>query len=402
MKNVLRARRTSIIVISTLIFAVALTIVTAAIAAASEKITYIRSVEGLKNIRNDLNGHYKVLSSEIIIEEPWAPIGTKDEPFTGTFDGDGVTITNISFDTSQSENNDYCGFFGYNAGTIIHTNFWLGGQSKTFSFASEESYSFGIAAGVNEGKVTSCSVGGQGFTVELNGGGDIGILVGTNYGDIRNNAINTGIIATTNSGNLSVGMLAGSSRDDSIIELNNVQGNGSIQCDNPEGTVSSGLAAGTISGGFIQNNNFQNTNRGGDESLDSTVGGIVGKIVAGSSVTIDSCHVGAPVGSKEGPTTLGGLVGSIVSDDVSISNCLFSGNITSSGASPLYYGELVGKGDVDISNSYYTREYEFDGTLNRIGEKASLSDLTIDEMGWDSEFWSITDGVVTFTRKAYS
>lgn len=68
----------------------------------------IKNENELKNIKYDLNAYYK-LNNDIILTDEWTPIGTKDKPFTGDFDGNYFTISNMKI------NNDfeYSGLFGY-------------------------------------------------------------------------------------------------------------------------------------------------------------------------------------------------------------------------------------------------------------------------------------------------
>ena len=53
-------------------------------------------------------------------EENWTPIGNYSNRYTGTFDGDGYTISNLNINTSNS---DYVGLFGYvDGGTVENLN----------------------------------------------------------------------------------------------------------------------------------------------------------------------------------------------------------------------------------------------------------------------------------------
>ena len=58
----------------------------------------ISTKEGLKAIANDLDGDY-ILTNDIDISgENWTPIGTIEEPFKGTLDGDGHTISGLTIE----------------------------------------------------------------------------------------------------------------------------------------------------------------------------------------------------------------------------------------------------------------------------------------------------------------
>ena len=74
----------------------------------------ISTVENLKDIANDLDGDY-ILAKDIDISgENWTPIGTEEDPFTGTLDGDGYTISGLTIkgDPFTAAGEYYYGLFG--------------------------------------------------------------------------------------------------------------------------------------------------------------------------------------------------------------------------------------------------------------------------------------------------
>lgn len=72
----------------------------------------IKSAEELDAVRNKLDGNY-VLENDIDLStfENWIPIGTKEAPFTGIFDGGNHKITNITI--TDIGKNEYAGLLGY-------------------------------------------------------------------------------------------------------------------------------------------------------------------------------------------------------------------------------------------------------------------------------------------------
>lgn len=76
--------------------------------------TTITDEAGLKAIANDLSGKY-VLANDISLSGEWTPLGTENEPFTGTLDGAGHTIKGLSI-TSGADN---VGFFGFTEGATV-------------------------------------------------------------------------------------------------------------------------------------------------------------------------------------------------------------------------------------------------------------------------------------------
>ena len=109
----------------------------------------ISSAEELMTI--ELNGKY-VLVNDISLEGQWTPIGTTTLPFSGCFDGNGYTISNVSITDPY-----VCyGLFGYNTGTIQNL------ELKTVTFSSQTNLSGAIyvggLVGYNSGTVKCCAV----------------------------------------------------------------------------------------------------------------------------------------------------------------------------------------------------------------------------------------------------
>ena len=77
----------------------------------SENPYVITSPNELDEIRNNLSGYY-ILGNDIDLSSisEWTPIGTEEEPFKGTLDGQGYSINNL---TITSDNLDVVGLFGY-------------------------------------------------------------------------------------------------------------------------------------------------------------------------------------------------------------------------------------------------------------------------------------------------
>ena len=76
-------------------------------------VTQINDAAGLAAIANDLAGEYE-LAADIQLAGEWAPIGNNDAPFTGSFNGNGHTISGLNYTT----NGNWVGLFGASTGTI--------------------------------------------------------------------------------------------------------------------------------------------------------------------------------------------------------------------------------------------------------------------------------------------
>ena len=76
----------------------------------------ITSYEDLKAINYHLDAYY-ILNNDIEMQADWIPIGTKDNPFTGSFNGNNHTISNLYI----SDDYNYAGLFGYVEGNTNNT-----------------------------------------------------------------------------------------------------------------------------------------------------------------------------------------------------------------------------------------------------------------------------------------
>lgn len=75
--------------------------------------TQINDAAGLAAMAYDLAGEYE-LTADIQLSGEWAPIGNNDAPFTGTFNGNGHSISGLTYTT----NGNWVGLFGASTGTI--------------------------------------------------------------------------------------------------------------------------------------------------------------------------------------------------------------------------------------------------------------------------------------------
>ena len=188
----------------------------------------IGTAEGLKWFRDKVNNATKIEDTQICAEltedidlngEAWTPIGiggafyAGTPPYSGTFDGKGHTIKNLSIDSSAH----YVGLFGYVYGGTIR-NLTVSGSVK----GSE--HTGGIAGAANGGTFENCAnqCAVQGGTT----GGIIGFATEEGTLIVRD-CYNVGSITTT-TGN-SVGGIIG-------------------QCINTSGTIRNCYNAGTVTG----------------------------------------------------------------------------------------------------------------------------------------------------------
>ena len=256
--------------------------------------------------------------------------------FTGYFDGNGHTISNLTIDDSGA-GNDYLGLFGETGS---------GGQIKNLALKNVS-----ITGGDNSnylGGLTGWNTSGSNIsnchsTGAVSGGASsnhLGGLAGDNDGTISN-CHSTGAVSGGNSSGL-LGGLVGANDGGSISNCYSIGavagGSGSY--------VLGGLAGWNSDGGNISNCYSTGEVSSGANSL--YLGGLVGSLASG---TISNCFSTGTVTGGTNSTHLGGLVG--YNSTGTISNCHSTGTVAA-GNSSQYLGGLVGYSSGTISNCYST------------------------------------------------
>jgi len=359
--------------------------------------TAIRTAQDLANIKNNLSGNYIMMSNVDLSKlGNWTPIGTgtgKDS-FSGTFDGNGYVISNLSIIGDFQ----YAGLFGYTDAATIKN---VGLEKTNIDITAETSYPYSISVGgvcaafykngksgaisncYNNGIIaisstissTSCCIGGicgsndsfnnGSFTISNcfnsstvsalstsdSGTGNAGGICGVGDGNITiSNCINTGkISASTNAGGI-FGWWIG---------LGTVS-NCTISMCNNGGVISSGQYAGGVGGDSFRTditiNNCSNT---GAIYAFSNAGGIFGSdLINNNSTIISRCYNTGTVsagyfsGSYSGVNTYaGGICAAGSNSTTSIDNCYNTGAVSATSYTGSYAGGICGENG-SISNCY--------------------------------------------------
>ena len=305
---------------------------------------YISTAEQLKEFAdkvNDDSGKYTDIDaeltddidlSEICSEEKgdsWTPIGTDINPYRGTFNGDGHTISGLYINSSSD---NYQGLFGYvgtdgTDGTV---------KDLTVSGSVKGDDYVGGVVGYNRGRVENChnigSVSGDRYVGGVVGdnrgtvenchnigevsGNRVGGVVGYNNGGTVENCYNTGKVSGPDSGSVSGGTYVGG-----VVGLN-------------RGTVENCYNTGTVS----------------SNSNTSDVGGVVG--FNGGTVdnggTVENCYnTGTVTGSSN---YVGGVVG-YNSSIGNVKNCYNTGKVIGSSV-----GGVVGNNDGSVTGCYFLKQ----------------------------------------------
>jgi len=231
----------------------------------------------------------------------WTPIGTSSAPFTGTFDGNGMTISNLTINNPSS---DYQGLFGMISTTATVKNVGVTGNITGKNYV-------GGVVGYNRGTVencySACDVSGNQYvgglvgvndytgigtvkncytTGNVSASSDVGGVIGSNY-KIMENSYATGAI----SGSSYVGGLAGNSPNSTGEIKNCVALNQSITRINGTSTIL-GRVAGSVSGTITGNKERNDIVFSGVSiTVSSNANGIHGLDVATSGTVSLSTYV---------------------------------------------------------------------------------------------------------------
>lgn len=257
-----------------------------------------------------------------ITHEEWTPIGgTSDSsnftgtPFTGTFDGQGNTISGLYFSDS---NKYYVGLFA-----CVGANGKIKNVKITDSYVYGHEY-VGLLCGSNSGgTISGCTVGGT-----VKGSGTNGGVCGSNtLGTVQNC---TSIAAVTATGVWSGG-ICGDNSSGTVTDCSN------------SGTVSGTGAVGGICGFSKKANNSQTpaqisgcTNTGNVTGTGEKVGGVCG--INDTGCIIENSH--STNAEVVGKSYVGGICGCNYSN---ITNCTASGNVSGIYSGSVYAGGICGE-----------------------------------------------------------
>ena len=216
----------------------------------------ICTYEQLDMIRADLIAHYQLGNNfNASGKGNWTPIGGTP-PFTGSLDGDGYLIRNLTVNITVSSGTAYGGFFGYINGAVI-SNIALRDVSITVKHPKiSQANVGGLVGDVNGGTISNSYVtGGPGpvistLSTAISAGGTyVGGLVGSlsSGGTISNSYAGASVAVLSQGNPIGAGGLVGNVGGGTI---NNSYATGHATCDD------TGSCKGTLSlGGLVGQNN---------------------------------------------------------------------------------------------------------------------------------------------------
>ena len=254
----------------------------------------------------------------------WVPIGNYTTKFTGTFDGDGHEVSNMTVLMNSTSGDVYAGLFGLISGGSIKNT---GVTGNVYAASSSDVDAGGLAG--NSDSITNSYATGNVYAYSSSSS--------SSYSITR------------------AGGLAGCSDG-----ITNSYATGNVY-------VSSSSSNYTYAGGLV----------GSSSNSSITNSYATGNVSASSSSSYSSSSVYA-----------GGLVGNSGSySSISISNSYATGNVSvsSSSSSSVYAGGLIGSGRGSITNGYYYSGATIDGgtgaTISKDGTGLALEQMTGNRKG---------------------
>ena len=354
-----------------------------------------------------LDANKNQVSKSYFIE--WEPIGTRWSPYTGTFDGQGYTISGLYFNNPHSS---YVGLFGCIGANGKISN--VGVLDSYFQFSALG----GGVCGVNYGTVRDCK--NTGF---VRGLATIGGVCGLNEkGGIIENSFNEGTVSGTDDNAQQVGGVSGYNNGTikSCYNTASVSGQesvGGVSGFNSVGTTTNCFNEGTVSG-----QNFVGGVCGYDYNYDgrltncyylsnTATGGINGKDVSGKAEgkSIEQFKSGEVAwllnGSTSVPTEgrtlawyqkLGENADAYPVLKSTGNNTVYQAPLNSCNGITL--GEYANKPEGDISHNYQMAETPDEGRSNLYSEECAICHNVKDGTKYIKDFCGIKDNNIKLTE----
>lgn len=370
----------------------------------------INTAADLQNISNNLSGDYVLGNSIDATGVDFIPIGSHfGEPFTGTFDGRGFSITNLTpHFTPYAYGQGIAGLFGVTTASSSISNVKLSNLSITIPGTARGSGVAGGLVAINQGNIqnvkVSATIDASASRYEYTIGGVVGAnRLGRLNADVALGSIrfNTGVAGGLAGGNTSIGSNSGTienSKSNVAVAGGNLAGaavmegglvgknTGIVDHSYATGPTTlgplewgevGGLAGSNFGPGTIEHSFASGDVSGGAGPTGGLVGASLDVIGDGPGSILESFATGSVAGAEYAP--VGGLVGQASS---TITASYATGNV--SGKEFGYVGGLAGMlGASDVSQSYSTGRVS--GAAGRTGGLAGKADGALSA----SSYWDL-------------
>jgi hypothetical protein len=256
---------------------------------------YLHSEADLRRVGNGLDisnpARTFYLENDIILTQPWTPIGDSDDSFVAAFDGQGHSVTIKSFSGAVSDSTTYMklGFFGaVNTTTIedLTIRYELGGPVNITAGPLNDAQAGGLAGKAVDTTIRNVRVTGN-FLVAFDGTNSLAVggIVGAGDDVAIINSHVTGAVAAGNSVVfLYLGGIAGLLTESSGVTVTSVTGSS-----------------------FTGRLNASTSTLGGDCWL----GGIVGQFLGGGVGRIAVSYASARISAAADAIYAGGITGTL-------------------------------------------------------------------------------------------
>lgn len=350
--------------------------------AGSEASPYIiDNAEKFKGLSNT-SGMYYQLSRDLDFNGiDFTTIST----FDGTLDGNGKTISNLTFSVGDGNG----GIFGTNNGTI--KNLTVDGATITKqSLFNGNTNGLAVIAGINGKTINNCIVKNSNIQVKITDEGNIGLITGFNKG----------------TGSVTECLVEGASSISTLTGTNYKSCIGGLI----------GKSLGNVKYSFVEFCNifYDNT---------TTTGANIGGLIGQQNTSMEGCYAKTVININTSGSTIGGLLGAYyITGTSTLNGCYAVGSITLSSNSTNnslagLIGNNTGTGSRDIKYCYtsvntegkgssiYNKNtnsvcnptecyYMIDAYYNNIGTKYTASQLkgklsAFNNLGWDNYEFAI-------------
>ena len=342
----------------------------------------IDNVDKFNKIADATDVYYTITQDMDFTEVTFTPIPT----FSGTLDGNGKTISNLTFTVGDGNG----GIFGTNNGTIKNLTVDGGTVTKTGNLDNNEGT--GILAGVNNNNISNCIIKNSSLSASLSSKGTdvgIGLLVGTNNSGktISECTVDASRLSVNGTNNAHIGGLVGYNLTGNI-KFSFVKSATNITYTSTASEANIGGLIGRNKGGTIEgcSTNINITTNEPDVTL--KIAGFIGDAYFGEETTIKGCYTTGSL-TFRGKQTYGGFAGSLGGGGKKIlTNCYTSLNFDGGTDRAFCSSSNV----VEATNCYFVKGTQSAAITNVVSStvdnlKSKLS--TFNNLRWDNYEFAI-------------
>lgn len=304
----------------------------------------------------------------------FAPIGSKELPFSGSLDGNGYTVSGLNIMGTEGRGDekraaDYAGLFGYMAEDSVVSDLTIDASRI------EGDQYVGSVAGYTAGSIKDCTVGTKGI---VRGSSNVGGLAGFSSASLSN-LQNLGTVSGAEQVGGIVGYFTASSDSTSVIK----------GCNNKGTVTSDSYQAGGITGyagGLYYSASITNCSNTGEVTGSGSSGGIAGILDRGKSEithcsnagTVEGSNAGGIVGYNKGSVSgcynsqtvmatlaAGGIAAYQTDGEGEITKCYNEGSVIADS----YSGGIAGENGAAISYCYNSGKVRGTGVSGGIAGK---------------------------------